>query len=101
MLIPLLLHHPNMNESLYNEVLRNIYNEQLYEKKDKHLLFDFLPYSLKNKLIIEMFKPIIRNFVFFKNIDNADFIVKVITSLMIVLILLKMLIIINQIQIIY
>ena len=28
-----------------------------------------------------MFKPIIRNFVFFKNIDNADFIVKVITSL--------------------
>ena len=49
-----------MNESLYNEVLRNIYNEQLYEKKDKHLLFDFL-----------------------------------------VLILLKMLIIINQIQIIY
>ena len=73
--------HPNMTESLYNEILRNIYNEQLYEKKDKHLLFDFLPYSLKNKLIIEMFKPIIRNFVFFKNIDNADFIVKVITSL--------------------
>jgi hypothetical protein len=75
------LYHPNMTESLYNEILRNIYNEQLYEKKDKHLLFDFLPYSLKNKLIIEMFKPIIRNFVFFKNIDNADFIVKVITSL--------------------
>ena len=74
------VHHPNMNNSLYNEVLRNLYNEQLYEKKDKHLLFDCLPYSLKNKLIMEMYKPIKNNFVFFKDIDNADFIVKVITS---------------------
>ena len=28
-----------------------------------------------------MYKPIINNFVFFKDIDNSDFIVKVITSL--------------------
>ena len=75
------MHHPNMKNTLYNEVLRNLYNEQLYERKDKHLLFDGLPYSLKNKLIIEMYKPIIKNFVFFKNIDNSDFIVKVVTSL--------------------
>ena len=75
------LHHPKMEESLYKDVLRNIYNEQLYERKDKHLLFDCLPYSLKNKLIMEMYKPIIKNFVFFKDIDNSDFIVKVITSL--------------------
>ena len=75
------LHHPNMKNSLYNEVLRNLYNEQLYEKKDKHLLFDGLPYSLKNKLITEMYKSIIKNFVFFKNIDNSGFIVKVVTSL--------------------
>ena len=75
------IHHPNMKNTLYSEVLRNLYNEQLYEKKDKHLLFDGLPYSLKNKLITEMYKPIIKNFVFFKNIDNSDFIVKVVTSL--------------------
>ena len=75
------IHHPNMKNSLYNEVLRNIYNEQLYERKDKHLLFDCLPYSLKNKLIMEMYRPLIRNFVFFKDIDNSDFIVKVATSL--------------------
>jgi hypothetical protein len=75
------LHHPNMKNSLYNEVLRNLYNEQLYERKDKHLLFDCLPYSLKNKLIMEMFRPLIKNFVFFKDIDNSDFIVKVATSL--------------------
>ena len=74
-------HHPNMKNSLYNDVLRNLYNEQLYEKKDKHLLFDCLPYSLKNKLIMEMYRPLIKNFVFFKDIDNSDFIVKVATSL--------------------
>ena len=75
------IHHPNMKNSLYNEVLRNIYNEQLYERKDKHLLLDCLPYSLKNKLIEEMYKPLIKNLVFFKDIDNSDFIVKVVTSL--------------------
>ena len=75
------VHHPNMDNTLYHEVLRNLYNEQLYEKRDKHILFDCLPYSLKNKLIMEMYKPTIENFVFFKDINNADFIVKVITSL--------------------
>ena len=75
------LNHPNMKNSIYKEVLRNLYNEQLYEKQDKNILFDCLPYSMKNKLIIEMYKPIINNFVFFKDIDNSDFIVKVVTSL--------------------
>jgi len=75
------LNHPNMKTSIYKEVLRNLYNEQLYEKKDKHILFDCLPYSMKNKLIIEMHKSIINSFVFFKDIDNSDFIVKVVTSL--------------------
>jgi hypothetical protein len=75
------IHHPSMSQSIYYEVLRNIYNEQLYERKDKHLLFDCLPYSLKNKLIMEMYKPIIKNFVFFKDNDNSDFVVKVVSSL--------------------
>ncbi len=73
--------HPNMKQTLYQEVLRNLHNEQLYEKKDKQLLFQCLPYSLKNKLIMEMYRPIIKNFIFFKDIDNSDFIVKVATSL--------------------
>ena len=75
------IHHPSMSPSIYYEVLRNIYNEQYYERKDKHLLFDCLPYSLKNKLIMEMYKPIIKNFVFFKDNDNSDFVVKVVSSL--------------------
>jgi len=70
-----------MKSSIYKEVLRNLYNEQLYEKKDKHILFDCLPYLMKNKLIIEMHKSIINSFVFFKDIDNSDFTVKVVISL--------------------
>ena len=75
------LHHPNMKKSTYQEVLRTLHNEQLYERKDKHLLFDSLPYSLKNELIMEIYKPLIQNFNFFKDVDNSDFIIKVTTSL--------------------
>jgi len=75
------LNHPNMKDSIYQEVLRNLKNEQIYERKDKHLLFDCLPYSLKNEMIMEMYKQIIQNFIFFKEIDNSDFITKVSTSL--------------------
>jgi hypothetical protein len=75
------LHHPKMSNAIYKEVLRNLKNEQFYEKKDKQLLFQNLPYYLKNILIMQMYKPIIQNFIFFKDIDNSDFIVKVATSL--------------------
>ena len=75
------LNNPLLKDSVYQEVLKNLHNEQLYESKDKSLLFDCLPYSLKNKLIMEMYKPFIDNFIFFKDIENSDFIVKVITSL--------------------
>ena len=75
------LNNPNLKNSVYLEVLKNLHNEQLYEKKDKSLLFDCLPYSLKNKLIMEMYKPFIENFIFFKDNENSDFIVKVVTSL--------------------
>jgi len=75
------LHHPDMKNSLYNEVIRNLHNMELYERKDKRILLDSLPDSLKNTLIISMYQQLISNFNFFKNIDNSDFIVKVITSL--------------------
>ena len=75
------LHNPYLKDTIYHEVLKNLLNEQLYEKKDKSLLFDCLPYSLKNKLIMEMYKPFVENFVFFKENENSDFVVKVVTSL--------------------
>jgi CRP-like cAMP-binding protein len=75
------LHNPYLKDTIYHEVLKNLHNEQLYERKDKSLLFDCLPYSLKNKLIMEMYKPFVENFVFFKENENCDFVVKVVTSL--------------------
>ena len=40
-----------------------------------------LPSSLQNNLIIEIYKPIIINFQFFKSFENSDFFVKIVTSL--------------------
>ena len=74
------MHNPDLKDSIYHECIQNLFNEQLYERKDKSILFDCLPYSLKNKLIMEMYKPFIKNFIFFKHIENSDFIVKVVTS---------------------
>ena len=75
------MHNPDLKDCIYHECIKNLFNEQLYERKDKSILFDCLPYSLKNKLIMEMYKPFIKNFIFFKFIENSDFIVKVVTSL--------------------
>ena len=46
----------------------------------KNILFDGLPLTLKNNLISEMYKPIIKSFIFFKNFQNTDFIVRVILA---------------------
>ena len=40
-----------------------------------------LPSSLQNNLIIEIYKPIIQNFQFFKSFENSDFFVKIVTSM--------------------
>ena len=75
------LHHPHMKNSLYNEVLRNLYNMKLYEKKDKHALLDTLPYSLKNKLIINMYQKIINKFVFLKILITPTLLLKLLLLL--------------------
>ena len=75
------LHHPDLKNNIYQEILKNLHIEQLYEKNDKNILFDCLPLTLKNKLIMEMYKDFINNFVFFKDNQHSDFIVKVVTSL--------------------
>ena len=74
------LSNPNIPEELYERILRFLYYKHKHEKKIKNLIFDCLPISLKNDLISEMYKPIITNFIFFKNFQNKDFIVRVILS---------------------
>ena len=72
------LNNPNLPDSLYERILRYLKFKNFHEKKLKSIIFDCLPVGLKNNLISEMYKPIIKNFIFFKNFQNTDFIVRVI-----------------------
>ena len=44
-----------------------------------HLLINSLPYYLQNSILFEIHKNEINKFTFFKNCDNSDFILKVLT----------------------
>ena len=71
--------NPNLSDSLYGKILKYLKFRHYHEKNLKSNIFDCLPVGLKNNLIYEMYKPIIKNFIFFKNFQNTDFIVQVIT----------------------
>ena len=73
--------YPNLNNDLYEKILRYLhYNKSEYKYNVENIL-ESLPSSLQNNLIVEMYKPIIKNFHFFKSFENSDFFVKIVTSL--------------------
>ena len=73
------INNPNLPDILYDKILRYLKFKHFHEKNLKNIIFDSLPVGLKNNLIYEMYKPIIKNFIFFKNFQNIDFIVQVIS----------------------
>ena len=77
--------YPNINKVLYSKIFRHLEYTYLKETKHQELLIDSLPLSLKNNLLIEMFKPVINNLNFFKNVKNSDFILKILPKLLPVL----------------
>ena len=75
------LEYPNLGKNLYDSIIRYLnYNKSEYKCNLKFIL-ESLPSSLQNNLIIEIYKPIIKNFQFFKSFENSDFFVKIVTSL--------------------
>ena len=74
------VNNPNLPVELYEKIIRFLKFKNFHEKKLENIIFDCLPLSLKNNLIYEMYKSIIKNFIFFKNFQNTDFIVRVILS---------------------
>ncbi len=72
--------YPDLSDDLYNRIHCFLKNNLFHNKKDKKIIINSLPAALKNNLVYHMYDNIIKNFIFFKNFNNADFIVRVILS---------------------
>ena len=76
------LNNPHLKHKLYDKILRLLHYRKYHEDEtEKNIVLNSLPNSLKNCLIIEMYKKFINNFMFFKGIDNKEFIVQIISKL--------------------
>ena len=73
------LTHEKMPQSLYEKIVRFL-KYSTHNEKDKNEIMDNLPIGLRTTLIMEMYKPIINNFIFFKTYSSSDFIIKVILA---------------------
>ena len=73
--------NPNMPFKLYNNILQHLKSRKLRQQKcDTNILINNLPYSLRNHLLFTMHSQIIKNFKIFKNCQNTDFILKILTN---------------------
>ena len=76
------LSNPNCTEELYDKILRLLHYRKYHEEEtEKNVVLNSIPNSLKNLLVIEMYKSFINGFLFFKGIENREFIVQVISKL--------------------
>ena len=75
------LDYPNLDKGLYDRIKRYLNYTKSEHKLNLKFILESLPSSLQNNLIIEIYKPIIKNFQFFKSFENSDFFVKIVTSL--------------------
>ena len=74
------LTNPYMEENLYDKILRFLKYKKNTEKNMQDIIINSLPYSLKNNLLVEMYKPIINNFIIFKGLENSNCIVQLVTA---------------------
>ena len=75
------LEYQNLGQNLYDSITRYLNYNKSKNKFNLKFILESLPSSLQNNLIIEIYKPIIMNFHFFKSFENSDFFVKIVTSL--------------------
>ena len=55
--------NPNLSKDLYEKIIRLLKYRKYYEETDKNQIIELLPYSIRNSLIIEMYKPFINNLI--------------------------------------
>ena len=68
-----------VKSDLYEKVLRHL-KYQDNEKNVNNIIIENLPLGLRNNLLMAMYKNIIKNFMFFKNLNNTDFIVQILLA---------------------
>jgi len=69
--------YPNMSYKLYKQIYHHLHARKIRQKQnDSNLLINSLPYSLKNTVLLTMYKETINNLKIFKNCQNSDFIVR-------------------------
>ena len=73
--------YPKMSFKLYNKIQKHLEAvSQQQERFDTNLLVNNLPYTLKNQLMFIIYGNIIKKFNFFKECENSDFILRILTS---------------------
>ena len=73
--------YPNMSYKLYKQIYHHLHARKIRQKQnDSNLLINRLPYSLKNTVLLTMYKETINNLKIFKNCQNSDFIVRLLTN---------------------
>ena len=76
------LNYSDMSEKMYIKIYRHLEYAHLNHRNNPKLLIDNLPYTLKNNLLNEMYKPIIKNLNFFKNFKNSSFVLEIVRKLL-------------------
>ena len=72
--------YPNMPFKLYNKIQQHIQRMLKHNKKyEYNILVNSLPYYLQNLVLFQIHKNEIERFTFFRDCDNSDFILKVLT----------------------
>ena len=75
------MEYPNMSFKLYKKIYNHIESRNKSEKKaDQNILTNSLPFNLKNAILLVIYNSIIRNFKFFKNCENSNFIIQVLSK---------------------
>ena len=73
--------YPNMPYKLYNKIYNHIESRNMAEKKsDSNILTNSLPFNLKNALLLIMYQNDIKHFKFFRNCENSNFIIQVLSN---------------------
>ena len=63
------INHEKMPNELYEKIARFLKYQLENESIDQHEIIDNLPIGLRTTLIMQMYKPIINNFIFFKTFN--------------------------------